>query len=96
MLRLLESHCVPLLTYAIEIVHVADQSERRKLRVAYNSVFRKIFGYRYYESVTDLQHSLGRLTWEELVAKRKESFLKRTKSGRSESLVRVISGFATL
>ena len=46
MLRLIESHCVPLLTYAIEIVHVANRDERRQLRVAYNSVFRKLFDYR--------------------------------------------------
>ena len=33
MLRLLETHCVPLLTYAIEVVHVTDQNDRRQLRV---------------------------------------------------------------
>ena len=43
MLRLIETHCIPLLTHAIEIVHVLDRNERRQLRVAYNSVFRKIF-----------------------------------------------------
>ena len=36
MLRLLETHCVPLLTYAIEIIHIANRDERRQLRVAYN------------------------------------------------------------
>ena len=29
MLRLLESHCVPLLSYAVEIVHVSNRDERR-------------------------------------------------------------------
>lgn len=87
MLRLIESHCVPLLTYAIEIVHITDQSERSKLRVAYNSVFRKIFGYRYYESVTELQGFLSRMTWEELVEKRRVGFLKRTNMCTSDSLV---------
>ena len=43
MLRLMESHCVPLLTYAIEIIHVSNRDERRQLRVAYNSIFRKLF-----------------------------------------------------
>ena len=47
MLRLLESHCVPLLTYAVEINHVSDRDERRQLRVAYNSIFRKLFGYKW-------------------------------------------------
>ena len=55
LLRLTEAHCVPILTYAIEIVHVANRDERRSLRVAYNSVFRKLFAYRTYESVTNLR-----------------------------------------
>ena len=87
MLRLVESHCVPLITYAIEIIFVADQSERRKLRVAYNSVFRKIFGYSLRESVTALQGFLSRPTWEELVDKRSSSFLLRARSCPLDSLV---------
>ena len=43
MLRLIEAHCIPVLSYAIEVIHVADRDERRQLRVAYNSVFWKIF-----------------------------------------------------
>ena len=54
MLRLLEAHCLPILSYAIEVLHVADTDIRRKMRVAYNSIFRKIFHFRYYESVREL------------------------------------------
>ena len=74
MLRLLEAHCLPILTYVMEVIEIADRDARRKLRVAYNSMFRQIFGYRVSESVTDLQHQLGRPTWEELVEKRKAMF----------------------
>ena len=70
MLRLLETHCLPILTYAIEVIQVADNDIRRKLRVAYNAIFRKIFNYRYSESVRELQMFLERPTWEELVEKR--------------------------
>ena len=63
MLRLIEAHCIPILSYAIEIVHVRDRDERRKLRVAYNAPYRKLFGYTYRESVTALQHNLKRPTW---------------------------------
>ena len=84
LLRLLEAHCVPLITYAIETLHVADRDEKRSLRVAYNSIFRKLFGYRYFESVTNLQHALGRPTWEELVLKRQNGFLNRARSSESE------------
>ena len=47
MLRLLESHCIPILTYGIEVVHVRNRAERRSLCVAYNAVYRKLFGYTY-------------------------------------------------
>ena len=75
MLQLLESHCISVLTYAIEVIYIADRDIRRKLRVAYNSIFRQIFGYRISESVTDLQHQLGRPTWEELIEARTSKFI---------------------
>ena len=90
MLRLIESHSVPILTYAIEVTDVANRDEKRSLRVAYNSVFRKLFGYRYHESVTNLQHSLQRPTWEELVNKRLSGFIQRAKSSENGSLVHLL------
>ena len=77
MLNLIETHCVPLLTYGVEIIEVKNRDEKRQLRVAYNSVFRKIFGYRWSESVTALQGFLGKPTWEELVERRRSSFFSR-------------------
>ena len=75
MLQLLESQCVSILTYAVEVIVVADRDERRRLRVAYNSIFRRVFGYRNWESVTDLQHALKRPTWEDLIEKRTAKFM---------------------
>ena len=77
MLQLLEVHCISILTYAIDVIHVANQDERRRLRVAYNSAFRRVFNYKPWESVTELQHSLQRPTWEELVNKRRAKFRER-------------------
>ena len=94
MLRLLEAHCLPILTYAIEVVHVKDRDYRRKLRVAYNSVYRKMFGYSYRESVTELQHCLNRPTWEELLDKRKAAFLQKFPKLPAGSLVRALSSYA--
>ena len=88
MLRLLEAHCIPILSYAIKVIHVTDANERRQLRVAYNSVYRKLFGYSYRESVTSLQHALERPTWEELVLKRKADFDSRRLRCAPDSLVR--------
>ena len=86
MLHLVETHCVPLLTYAIEIVHVINPDERRQLRVAYNSLYRKIFGYRWCESVSALQSFLGRPTWEQLVEKRRNNFIERIRAADPSSL----------
>ena len=79
MLRLLATHCLPILSYATEVIVVSNRDDKRQLRVAYNSIYRKMFGYSYRESVTLLQHTLGRLTWEELLEDKKKSFLTRCK-----------------
>ncbi len=89
MLHLVETHCIPILTYAIEVVYVADRDERRQLRVAYNSVFRKLFGYRWNESVSALQSFLGRPTWEQLVDRRRSGFSKRVITRGSNTLARL-------
>ena len=91
LLRLIEAQCLPILTYGVEMIHVADRNENRSMRVAYNSIYRRIFGYRHFESVTNLQHSLGRKTWEELVQRRQAGFLHRAKSSDTQSLVWVLS-----
>ena len=91
MLQLLETHCVSVLSYAIEVVQVTDKKQKSKMRVAYNSIFRKLFGYSWRESVTELQHALGRPTWEELIAARKNNFLKKCQQHPRGSLVRILS-----
>ena len=70
----------------IEIIEIADRDERRQLRVAYNSIFRKLFGYRWSESVTNLQAFLNKPTWEQLVQKRKTSFINRVRQGGRNTL----------
>ena len=88
MLQLMETHCLPILTYAIESIHVADWDERRRLRVAYNSMYRKIFEYRNWESVTELQHAIQRPTWEELVNARRTKFRERV--AHSECIIALL------
>ena len=91
MLRLVETHCVPILTYGIEIADFSDPSQRSKIRAAYNSLFRKIFGYRVFESVTDLQLSLARPTWEMICQSRKESFFQRLSQCNADSPVHLFA-----
>ena len=89
MFRLLETHCLPILTYAVETLVIANRDKKRQLRVAYNAIYRKMFGYSYRESVTLLQHSLGRMTWEELLEKRKCNFLTRCRLHFSHPLIKM-------
>ena len=91
MLRLIESHCVPILTYGMEVSYFADARERSKIRAAYNSVFRRIFGYRNYESVTELQLNLARPTWELLLDDIKSNFHQRIASCHADSPVHIFS-----
>ena len=86
LLHLVETHCVPILTYACEVIHVSNRDENRQLRVAYNSLFRKIFQYRWSESVSALQSFLERPTWEQLVEKRKKGFANRIRRADSHFL----------
>ena len=91
MLRLVQSHCVPILTYGIEITHFSDSREKSKIRMAYNSLFRRIFGYRLFESVTQLQLSLACPTWELLLETMKAGFYERLASSNAASPVHVFS-----
>ena len=44
----------------------------------------------YRESVTNLQHMLGRSTWEELISKRKRNFTERFVNLPDDSLVHTV------
>ena len=81
-LRLIETHCVPILTYGIEVIFVSDTDIWRQLRVAYNLVFRRIFHYRPWQSVCELQSLLSRPNWEELLDMRTYSFTQRVRNDR--------------
>ena len=91
MLRLLEAHCLPILAYGIEVINVSNRDDKRQLRVAYNAIYRKLFGYSYRESVTNLQRCLKRPTWEELIVARQTKFLRNCERFSRETLV----GFLT-
>ena len=91
MLRLLKAHCVPILTYGIEISHFSEASQASKIRAAYNSLFRKLFGYRNYESVTELQLSLARPTWEMLVENLRVKFFQCLSKCTADSPIHVFA-----
>ena len=75
-LELLESHCLPIILYAIESLDVKS-SQVTEINTWWNSVYRKIFGYNKWESVKELICLLGRLDIHHLVNMRRLLFIKR-------------------
>jgi hypothetical protein len=61
-LRLMESFCLTSLTYGIEC-GIFDKYQLQSLNCCWNSVFRKIFGYFTWESVSNLICSLNKLNF---------------------------------
>ena len=69
------------------MIYVADQDTRRQLRVAYNSVFRRIFSYRPWQSVRELQLFLSRPNWEELLDSKTQKFTRRIRDNAQLSAI---------
>ena len=82
---------MPILTYGMEVSFFSDRRERSKIRAAYNSVFPRIFGYRNFESVTELQLALARPTWEMLMEDRTLGFYRRLSNCNADSPVHIFS-----
>ena len=70
------SHCAPILTYGIEVFEFS-RADFQQMRMAYNAIFRKIFGFRRNESVTDIVLSNGMKKWDDLVESRRERFINK-------------------
>ena len=75
-LHLLMTHCAPILTYSLEILEI-DTKACRLMRVAYNSIFRRVLSYRGNQSVSEVQAYFGYPKWEELWLKRFLNFEQR-------------------
>lgn len=75
-LQLMESHCLPILLYAIESVNMGS-NDLRMLNSWWNSVYRRIFNYHKWESVKELICYLGRLDVVHLANLRQVHFIKR-------------------
>ena len=74
-LKLLESHCLPILLYAIESLDVKG-SKLKVINSWWNASYRKIFGFHKWEPVKVLICMLGRLDVMHLVNLRRLTFIK--------------------
>ena len=75
-LSLMESHCLPILLYAVESLNI-KHSQLAELNSWWNSVYRKIFNYHKWESVKTLICYLGRLDLVHIVNQRRLLFIKK-------------------
>ena len=85
-LHLLESHCLPILTYATESLNL-PVSQLKEINSWWNSAYRKIFGYQKWESVKLLICMLGRLDIHHLVNLRSIQFINNMSKGMSNNTV---------
>ena len=69
-LHLLESYCLPILSYVIESI-ILDKSQLRQLNSWWNSVYRTVFNYNKWDSVKELIYYLGRIDFLHIVQMRK-------------------------
>ena len=75
-LKLLESHCLPILLYASESLNL-PKFQLTELNVWGNSIYRKKFNYNKWESVRSLIFMLGRIDLIHIVNVRSLMFIKR-------------------
>ena len=76
LMKLLYSICVPIITYAADVVEYHN-SELLSLHVAVKDAIRKIFSYNRWESIRTLRDSYGYLSVTQIFAERKISFEKK-------------------
>jgi hypothetical protein len=89
-LQLIESYCLPLLTYALECLNTKS-AVLHEINSWWNSIFRRIFGYSKWESVKEVICRLGRLDLLHIINMRRLLFLKHL----SQSNNKVVRDLAT-
>ena len=72
-LKLQESYCLPVLTYASAVLSFS-KSQLSQLNAAWNSVYRHIFGFNRWDSVKRFIHGLGYLDLRHIIMWRKANF----------------------
>jgi hypothetical protein len=75
-LQLVEAHCLPILLYAMESQCLPNK-QVKEINSWVNAIYRKIFCFKPWESVTELICLLGRLNMTHLIPCRTIIFLKR-------------------
>lgn len=80
-LYLLESHCLPLLMYALPALNLGKE-QVRECNVAWNNMFRHIFGFNRWESVREFMSGIGRIDFKHIFI---SSYITFVKTGMTSS-----------
>ena len=89
LMQLLYSNCVPKLTYG-SAVRDLNSAEKQKYNVAVNNAVRRIFGFRYWQSIRQLREFYGYDSIEIMFAKSRKKFMDSLKYHRN-SILRFLS-----
>ena len=90
LMQLLYSNCVPKLTYGAAVKDLTA-SEKNQLNVAANSAVRRIFGFRYWQSIRQLREFYGFLSIEQMFEKARLRF-RHSLIDHSNDVLRFLSG----
>jgi hypothetical protein len=75
-LHLFESYCLPILLYGIDCINLSSR-QIHELNVCWNNAYRKIFGYKCYESVKTVIYFMNRIDFTKLYDLRRLMFVNR-------------------
>ena len=82
--QLLYSNCVPKLTFGAEVKELSS-SEINQFNVAVNTAVRRIFGFRYWQSIRQIREVYGYNSIEALYGKARKRFLDGMNSHNNET-----------
>jgi len=91
-LYLMESYCYPVLSYALECFNLSNGCVRQ-LNACWNSVYRRIFLFKPWESVRELISYLERMNLEYLYYQKKLCFLNSMMHSDNNVIISVLGAF---
>ena len=93
-LHLFESYCLPILLYGIDCIDISSQ-QIHELNVCWNNAYRKIFGYKFYESVKLLIYCMQRLDFRKLFDLRRLMFINKIAQLQHEIIAKLLPWYLT-
>ena len=89
LMQLLYSNCVPKLAYGAAVKDLSA-TEMRQYNVAVNNAVRRIFGFRYWQSIRHIREVYEYQSIEQMFANVKKKFYRKM-TGHSNSIIRFLS-----